>query len=212
MTGLPLYCEVCNNVHHFTPLELERLVQGLQAARVDHIDLATKVWGADYVDMGFLCLDEVLGSANDGEMYREHVDARVESRMAYEPVDCPNHDEEFGPHHAPLCIFFEAHSDGVGVVDVEADDLWEDPPETPELLLARNFHLVIRQVQAAFAAGLRDGPEACMEWLGNALSGPGNCPRPGADPDWYAKDAWTLGPPWPKPPPNNATVVEPADA
>jgi hypothetical protein len=71
------------------------------------------------------------------------------------------------------------------------------------------FHMVIRQAQAAYAAGLRDGPEACMTWLGNALVGPGNLPTPGADPDWYASDAWTEGPPWPAPPLTNATANEP---
>jgi hypothetical protein len=74
-----------------------------------------------------------------------------------------------------------------------------------------SFHMVIRQAQAAYAAGLRDGPEACMEWLGNALAGPGNLPSEGADPQWYADDAWTDGPPWPTPPAHNATANEPAD-
>jgi hypothetical protein len=75
---------------------------------------------------------------------------------------------------------------------------------------ARSFHLVIRQAQAAYAAGLRDGPGACMEWLGNALAGPGNLPGDGADPDWYSEDGWTEGPPWPKPPAANATPNEPS--
>ena len=72
----------------------------------------------------------------------------------------------------------------------------------------RMFHMVIRQAQAAYAAGLRDGPQACMVWLGNALVGPGNLPEPGADPGWYAAAAWAEGPPWPEPPPANRTVVD----
>lgn len=72
----------------------------------------------------------------------------------------------------------------------------------------RLFHMVLRQSQAAYAAGLRDGPEACMEWLGNALRGPGALPSPGADPDWYSADAWTEGPPWQPCPPANATLSE----
>lgn len=74
------------------------------------------------------------------------------------------------------------------------------------------FHMFVRQMQAAYAAGLRDGPEACMVWLGNALAGPGNLPSPGADPQWYADDAWTEGPPWPTPPLANATSNEPGDS
>lgn len=85
-------------------------------------------------------------------------------------------------------------------------------PSDKERALADMFHMVVRQAQAAYAAGLRDGPEACMDWLGNALAGPGNCPNDGADPDWYAADAWTKGPPWPSPPPANATLCEPADS
>lgn len=70
------------------------------------------------------------------------------------------------------------------------------------------FHLMNRMAQAAYSAGLRDGPEACMEWLGNALSGPGNCPRPGSDPDWYVEDGWSRERlPMPA---ANATVNEPA--
>jgi hypothetical protein len=74
------------------------------------------------------------------------------------------------------------------------------------------FHMLVRQMQAAYAAGLRDGPEACMTWLGNALRGPGNCPRPGADPDWYSHDAWQEGPPWATPPEANCTISEPPPA
>lgn len=72
----------------------------------------------------------------------------------------------------------------------------------------RMFHHTMRAAQAAYAAGLRDGPEACMEWLGNFLAPQGNCPREGADPDWYGKDGWTEGPPWPTPPETNWTVNE----
>jgi hypothetical protein len=75
---------------------------------------------------------------------------------------------------------------------------------------ARLIHMLIRKQQAAYAAGLRDGPEECMAWLHNALIGPGNLPNDGADPQWYAEDAWTEGPPWPKPPAANATINEPA--
>jgi len=74
------------------------------------------------------------------------------------------------------------------------------------------FHMVLRQAQAAYAAGLRDGPDACMEWLGNALAGPGLLPSEGADPQWYSEDAWTEGPPWQPVPAANATISEPPAA
>jgi hypothetical protein len=73
----------------------------------------------------------------------------------------------------------------------------------------RVCHMVIRQAQAAYSAGLRDGPDACMTWLGNALRGPGHLPPEGSDPDWYSSDAWTEGPPWQPMPAANATTSEP---
>lgn len=81
------------------------------------------------------------------------------------------------------------------------------PGRTTEAI--RLFHMVLRQSQAAYAAGLRDGSEACMEWLGNALRGPGQAPSEGADPQWYSEDAWTQGPPWQAIPKANATLSEP---
>lgn len=75
----------------------------------------------------------------------------------------------------------------------------------------RLFHMVLRQSQAAYSAGLRDGPEACMEWLGNALSAPGLLPPAGSDPDWYSSDAWTEGPPWHPVPAANATLADAPD-
>ena len=54
-------------------------------------------------------------------------------------------------------------------------------------------HQLIRMMQAAYAAGLRDGPEAAMQWLAGPLMGAGNCPQPGADPDWYSGDGWDRG-------------------
>jgi hypothetical protein len=63
-------------------------------------------------------------------------------------------------------------------------------------------HLLTRQMQAAYAASVRDGAKVGIEWLANALEGPGNLPlddRP--DPDWYAADKFTrygeyTPPPW----------------
>ena len=93
-----------------------------------------------------------------------------------------------------------------------SDDLILDALALHDRVIEANrlFHMVLRQSQAAYAAGLRDGPEACMEWLGNALRGPGALPPVGADPDWYATDAWTEGPPWQPVPSTNATVSEPS--
>lgn len=73
-------------------------------------------------------------------------------------------------------------------------------------------HMLYRQMQAAYAAGLRDGPDAVMEWLFGALVGPGALPQDGASPEWYAEDAWTEGPPWQAIPESNATVSEPFNA
>lgn len=76
--------------------------------------------------------------------------------------------------------------------------------------MRRLFHMVLRRSQAAYSAGLREGPEACMKYLGNALRGPGHLPPEGSDPDWYAEDAWTEGPPWQAIPAANATLSEPS--
>lgn len=83
-----------------------------------------------------------------------------------------------------------------------------DSSADAELAAVGAFHLTNRMAQAAYSAGLRDGPEACMQWLGNALSGPGNCPREGSDPDWYVEDAWSRE--RLSMPAANATVNEPA--
>jgi hypothetical protein len=61
-----------------------------------------------------------------------------------------------------------------------------------EVGAVETVHLLTRQMQAAYAVGLRDGPSACLDWLGNALAGPGNLPLDAEpDPAWYADDAWT---------------------
>lgn len=94
-------------------------------------------------------------------------------------------------------------------IDFHIDAL-EDAADDAHLTTVRTLHSVLRSAQAAYAAGLRDGPEACMEWLGNALDDLEAMPT--ATPEWYAADAGTQGPPWPTPPASNATVGEPAEA
>lgn len=72
---------------------------------------------------------------------------------------------------------------------------------------AEAMHHAFRMMQAAYAAGNRDGAEVCMKWLGNALSGPGLLPYDGADPDWYASDGWSRSP-YPEPPWANKTGAD----
>lgn len=89
------------------------------------------------------------------------------------------------------------------------DDPWHEARKEQVIEANRLFHMVLRQAQAAYSAGLLYGPEACMEWLGNALRGPGQIPSEGSDPQWYSEDAWTDGPPWRAIPRPNATISEP---
>jgi hypothetical protein len=70
------------------------------------------------------------------------------------------------------------------------------------------FHLVSRYTQAAWAAHANGDDEAAFGYLAAPLVGSGNCPPEGADPSWYASDAWDRGDvPMP---PENATINEPA--
>lgn len=95
----------------------------------------------------------------------------------------------------------EAGHPFLGLV-AKAHKVIEEAPKTVTLsahqTTVRTLHSVLRSSQAAYAAGLRDGPEACMEWLGNALGDLEAMPTTG--PEWYSQDAETQGPPWPTPP------------
>jgi hypothetical protein len=71
---------------------------------------------------------------------------------------------------------------------------------------------LIRDLQACYAAGIVHGPEACLQWLGNTLAGPGNLPNSDTpDPSWFSADRWKRNDGRPVPA-NCATVNEPGTA
>lgn len=149
MERQPLYCEDCNEVHMLLPVEVERIVYTLVGQDIDHRldpndekeDRATA-----------MCLLAWLAWSRDGEMYGEYVEANIESREAMQPVECLNHNDEEGPHHAPLCHYFD------------------DDPMLPDAAIERrdDGELVIYTGWATNDAD-PDGP--LVDWCDNCDSG-----------------------------------------
>ena len=79
--SVALYCNACNELHRYTPGEVERIVYTLDARQADAVtDNELRVDGDAYEALA--CLDVELGASGDCEVYLEHVDACVERRRA----------------------------------------------------------------------------------------------------------------------------------
>lgn len=109
---LPLYCGDCNEVHLLPFVAIERIVYALQAEYVDLVG-GLRTGGRElpdavgHDDVPTACLLDVLGWSNEPEMYEEWTTSMVESRMVMQPVACELHDDEPGPHHDPLCHYYD---------------------------------------------------------------------------------------------------------
>lgn len=77
---MKLFCNVCQELHQFTPGEVERIVYTLQGSRHDAVmtplDSKIREYHKEY------CLKSDLSMSYDGEGYSEHVYSLVESRRA----------------------------------------------------------------------------------------------------------------------------------
>src|SRR3712207_625048 len=86
---LPLYCGGCNEVHHLTWHDVERIVYALQCALID--ETVQPSGYRPYAEGEPDCLLRVLVGTHDGEVYKEWSESIVECRETLKRVDCPLH-------------------------------------------------------------------------------------------------------------------------
>lgn len=98
-----VYCEDCNEAHEFSRLDMEKLVYVLYTCTQDGTSAADSLIKHGEPE----CLSRILEWAHDTEIYYEHVNGLVESRMWHQPVTCPNHDDEPGKHHHVDCHYYD---------------------------------------------------------------------------------------------------------
>lgn len=110
LAELPLYCVDCNEVHVLSFLQIEKIVYALQGEHVDLIGgLRTEARSLDNErdDDTPDCLLATLAAAEEPEALLEWTEGLIESREAMQPLDCPGHDDETGPHHNPMCHYWD---------------------------------------------------------------------------------------------------------
>lgn len=88
MSGVNIYCPACKEVEHLSPLDTERLINGLLAALADaecEPD-GDRIYAGDdsTTHLDDTCVIGQLSQLCDTEVYYEHIESVIESRRALE--------------------------------------------------------------------------------------------------------------------------------